>query len=75
MLITEQVLKQAESINGAWSRKQLETIGIKWPPPKGWKKRIIGTEIQDSKIKKLLLLKNKHIERKYKSEQKNQKGT
>ncbi len=66
MLITEQVLKEAESINGAWSRKQLETIGIKWPPPKGWKKRIIGTHINESKIEKLLSLKNNHIERKYK---------
>lgn len=68
MLITEQVLKDAESINGAWSRKQLEIIGVKWPPPKGWKKKILGTEIEYSKIKKLLSLKNKHIERKYKSE-------
>ncbi|HSH24581.1 MAG TPA: hypothetical protein VLA13_03480 [Massilibacterium sp.] len=66
MIITEQILKEAESINGAWSRKQLETIGIKWPPPKGWKKKIIGTKVDKSKIQKLLSLKNKHIESKLK---------
>lgn len=26
---------------GGWSRKQLAAWGVKWPPPKGWKKDLI----------------------------------
>jgi hypothetical protein len=47
MVITEAFMQQGCSPKGGWSRKQLAAIGVSWPPPKGWKKKLIGTRITD----------------------------
>lgn len=31
----------------AWTRDQLSCIGVEWPPPRGWKRRVIGKTISD----------------------------
>jgi hypothetical protein len=45
MKITKQFLESGMSNPGAWTREQLELIGVSWPPRKGWKKQLIGKEI------------------------------
>jgi hypothetical protein len=40
--ICEEEIVAAQTLAGAWTRKQLEKWGVYgWPPPKGWKKRLI----------------------------------
>ncbi|MFD4257599.1 TnsA endonuclease N-terminal domain-containing protein [Streptomyces sp. NPDC058534] len=34
-------IEAARSPAGGWSRKQLADWGVPWPPPKGWKERLI----------------------------------
>lgn len=46
MLITKDWLKE-HSVSGALTREQLGLLGIGWPPPKGWKEQVIGSEIPD----------------------------
>jgi hypothetical protein len=28
---------------GGWTKKQLAIWGVPWPPPKGWKRKLTGT--------------------------------
>jgi hypothetical protein len=40
---TRDLAKKIESlktINGGWTKEDLATLGIPWPPPKGWKKKL-----------------------------------
>lgn len=34
-------IEQAKTQAGGWTRAQLATWGVPWPPPKGWKKNLI----------------------------------
>ncbi len=40
--ITNEFIDSAKSDAGAWSRKQVEILGLKWPLRAGWKLKIIG---------------------------------
>jgi hypothetical protein len=44
--ITERFLHSMTKKPGAYTREILEELGVKWPPRKGWKKRLIGLEAQ-----------------------------
>ena len=46
--ISSAYLHQNRNKNGAWTAKQLATIGIKWPLTKGWKKRAVGKVVTDA---------------------------
>ena len=59
--LTEELIEQARSKNGGWSKQQLEIIGVDWPPTKGWKKNITGEKFKESKINAFIELKNDHI--------------
>jgi len=43
-----------ETGNGGFNKKTLNLFGVKWPPRKGWKKLIIGREINEAKFTDLL---------------------
>lgn len=47
MKITHEWVKQNMTKNGGYTRSQLELIGVPWPPPKGWKRRVRGNLIDD----------------------------
>ena len=70
MIVTEDILSQGQSVNGAWSREQLLTLlpwterdgscfGIK----AGWRKRIVGKQVPKERIEKFLALTNAHIKK------------
>ena len=75
MRLTEQtlnrILRQGRSCYGAWGLKQLrcilpdcEFVGKGRFPDKGWKKRIIGSEVSKLQIDRFLSLKNAHVKAK-----------
>jgi predicted GIY-YIG superfamily endonuclease len=39
----KQFIETLRTENGAWRRKDLERLGVPWPPPKGWKSKLIST--------------------------------
>lgn len=60
MLITETILYNGKSRNGGWSLKQLKLLGVDYLV-KGWKRRIIGTDVPKSNIDRFLALKDAHL--------------
>lgn len=61
MIITEELLIKGMSINGAWSKKQFKLLKVNWPPKRGWKKEIIGTDIKKDRMDEFISLKDQHI--------------
>ncbi len=63
--VTPELLEQGISLNGAWSRKQLIALGVpvgkRFKLIKGWKDRLIGSEITEQQKMRFLALKNAHI--------------
>jgi hypothetical protein len=39
---SEAEIMAARSPRGAWTAKTLRQWGVPWPPPKGWKRRLIA---------------------------------
>lgn len=60
MLITETILHNGKSRNGGWSLKQIKLLGANGSV-KGWKRRIIGSDVPKSNIDKFLALKDAHL--------------
>lgn len=44
-VITHALLQSVRSVNGGWTKPILQAFGVSWPPPKGWKKRLIGLAV------------------------------
>ena len=40
-MITAEEIEKAKTANGGWTREQFAAWGVSWPPPKGWKDRLI----------------------------------
>ena len=56
MIIDNEFLDKNRTKNGAWKRRQLEIVGVKWPPKKGWKAKIIGKKISKDDAKEFELI-------------------
>ncbi|UFS65174.1 hypothetical protein LO749_00975 [Paracoccus denitrificans] len=44
MKVPEQEIEAAKTPNGGWTRETLAAWGVSWPPPKGWKAKLIAGE-------------------------------
>ena len=40
--LTEAEMEAAKGPKGGWSRKTLAEWGVPWPPPKGWRRKLLG---------------------------------
>lgn len=40
-MVTKAEIEAGKSAAGGWTRAQLAKWGVPWPPPKGWKKRLM----------------------------------
>ncbi len=54
-IITHELIEAGANSN-AYNKKQLAILGVKWPPKKGWKKKLIGKFISDSSLQDFYLL-------------------
>lgn len=63
MIITEQVLEQGLSSNGAYSYKQLKCLGTKAHKNPGWRDKLIGSSVPDDKVEEFLSLKDEHLQK------------
>lgn len=53
MKLTYQLLMQYRTPKGAWTRRQIEALGIAWPPTAGWIDRVMGKELSDEQFRQL----------------------
>jgi len=44
-LTLEQIM-EAQTLNGGWTKATLAKWGVSWPPPKGWKKRLLEEDLE-----------------------------
>ena len=42
IIIIKEFIESNKTARGGWNRKQIEAIGLTWPPTKGWKRSVIG---------------------------------
>ena len=52
MIITKQYINSHRTPRGAFTKAQVEALGIKWPPRAGWINRVIGEVISTEQAKK-----------------------
>jgi len=45
VVITKAYLQKHSTKSGAWTKAQINALGLEWPVTKGWQKRLEGTEI------------------------------
>ena len=53
--VTKEFLNDNRTVNGAWTRAQLQAVGVRWPLKSGWMDRIVGTEISDAQAEEFIL--------------------
>jgi len=49
--LTVEYINSYRTEKGAFTRKQVEALGLEWPPSSGWIRRIAGTEITDDQAR------------------------
>ena len=40
--LNRELIQSAATRNGGFTRSQLEVFGVAWPPPRGWKRGLVG---------------------------------
>lgn len=48
MIVTRDWLEAHATKNRGFTREQLKALGVRWPPKKGWKDRLVGKEISEA---------------------------
>jgi hypothetical protein len=57
--LTENLIRAMATNGCGFTREQMDILGVGWPPPKGWIKRLIGTAIPEDTYSRLLAMKGK----------------
>ncbi len=52
--VNKELLAISATASGGYTRTQLEALGVAWPPPKGWKRRVVGRRIAMSSFDVLM---------------------
>ena len=56
--ITQDLIRRGASGTGGWTRKQLELLGVQYPPRSGWRQFICGRFISEKDQAEFLALKD-----------------
>ena len=51
MIITDTWIATHGTGANSWTAAQLRCLGVPWPPPQGWRRRLIGTSITDEQAR------------------------
>lgn len=54
VIVDDNFIILGQSGEGGWNKKQFEILGISWPPPRGWRKLVIGKIISYSDALKFI---------------------
>lgn len=58
VVLTHELIESGKSNVGGWTRKQIEALGVTWPPKAGWKAALVGTEMAKEDFDAFVALKN-----------------
>lgn len=50
MVLTKQYIFKHSTARGGWTKKQLNAIGVAWPPKNGWIKEVVGNKITEEEV-------------------------
>lgn len=56
VVVTPELVQEAMTGVGGWTREQLAILGVAWPPPSGWKAECFGRFITPSQRTQLLTI-------------------
>ena len=56
--LTSQLIHANRTPAGAWTRAQVEALGVKWPPRHGWIYRLHGKEITEDQWRQFMAGRN-----------------
>jgi hypothetical protein len=73
MIMTDKLLLDGMSSNGGWSDKQITLLGV-WKT-KGWRSRLLGSEVSEDRYQKFLNLKSEHLKNKKSYNRRNKRKT
>ncbi len=62
-VVTDEFIDEGRSIRGGWTARQFAILGLIWPPQEGWRRQVIGLEIDRAAGDEFLALKegsNRH---------------
>lgn len=62
MKITSSFIDKNKTKNGGWTKRQLEILGVSWPPQKGWKSKTLGLILTDFEVKEFQNISRKTFE-------------
>jgi len=51
MIVTRKWINDNKTKGGAWTKSQVNALGLPWPPLVGWARRLEGSVITDDKRK------------------------
>lgn len=54
--VTQDLIRRGESGVGGWNRRQIELLGILWPPKHGWRRRVEGKLIPQADAEQFVAL-------------------
>lgn len=60
--ITYDYLDKHKTAKGAWTKKQIESLGVNWPPRSGWKQEIVGEFLTQEQARSFEAGKTQHVE-------------
>ncbi|MDR2195729.1 MAG: hypothetical protein LBE50_03890 [Gallionellaceae bacterium] len=63
VVVSDEFIASGQSANGGWSKRQLEILGVDWPPLTGWRKRVAGRSLDATHAHEFLSLKNQHLKK------------
>lgn len=58
LILTKEMIERGISSRGGYNKQQLATIGVDWPPVKGWKMELIGTTVTKEQYEEFIRLAN-----------------
>lgn len=56
MILTREMVLAGRSKRGGWTRAQLKTLGVAWPPRQGWLDALSGTEVSEAVYERFMAL-------------------
>ena len=60
-IITRELIREGQSLAGGWNRKQVELLGLSWPPKHGWQHKLLGTEISEASAARFVALRGQTV--------------
>ena len=70
MKLTYEDTEMIMTPKGGFKRLSLELIGVSWPPLKGWRERVVGTEIDEQDFLRAIELSESPTKKQPKAERK-----